>query len=109
MSSIERSRAKFVHSFLIGRDRRHASHRFWELHPRGGDLFLSNQLNDIIRTVETKHLHGAVFAGRDQRLIRAHRHRIVAAGKDEPFGIGGYGPSGLRLKRRLLALEGTLL
>ena len=36
-------------------------------------------------------------------------HRIVAAGKDEPFGIGGYGPSGLRLKRRLLALEGTLL
>lgn len=36
-------------------------------------------------------------------------HRIVAAGKDEPYGIGGYGPSGLRLKRRLLALEGTLL
>lgn len=36
-------------------------------------------------------------------------HRIVAAGKDEPFGIGGYGRSGLRLKRRLLALEGTLL
>jgi methylated-DNA-[protein]-cysteine S-methyltransferase len=36
-------------------------------------------------------------------------HRIVAAGKDEPFGIGGYGASGLRLKRRLLALEGTLL
>ena len=36
-------------------------------------------------------------------------HRIVAAGKDEPFGIGGYGSSGLRLKRRLLAREGTLL
>ena len=36
-------------------------------------------------------------------------HRIVAAGKDEPFGIGGYGSSGLWLKRRLLALEGTLL
>jgi methylated-DNA-[protein]-cysteine S-methyltransferase len=36
-------------------------------------------------------------------------HRIVAAGKDEPFGIGGYGPSGVRRKRRLLALEGTLL
>ncbi len=36
-------------------------------------------------------------------------HRIVGAGKDEPFGIGGYGASGLRLKRRLLALEGTLL
>ncbi len=36
-------------------------------------------------------------------------HRVVAAGKDEPFGIGGYGSSGLRLKRRLLAREGTLL
>jgi O-6-methylguanine DNA methyltransferase len=36
-------------------------------------------------------------------------HRIVASGKDEPFGIGGYGRSGLPLKRRLLALEGTLL
>ncbi|HEX3290551.1 MAG TPA: methylated-DNA--[protein]-cysteine S-methyltransferase [Gaiella sp.] len=36
-------------------------------------------------------------------------HRVVAAGKDEPFGIGGYGSSGLRLKRRLLALEGTVL
>ena len=36
-------------------------------------------------------------------------HRVVAAGKDEPFALGGYGPSGAPLKRRLLALEGTLL
>ncbi len=36
-------------------------------------------------------------------------HRIVAAGRGEPFELGGYGPSGLRLKRRLLALEGTIL
>jgi O-6-methylguanine DNA methyltransferase len=36
-------------------------------------------------------------------------HRVVAAGKEEPFALGGYGPSGQRLKRRLLALEGTLL
>ena len=36
-------------------------------------------------------------------------HRVVAAGRDEPYLLGGYGPSGTRLKRRLLALEGTLL
>jgi methylated-DNA-[protein]-cysteine S-methyltransferase len=36
-------------------------------------------------------------------------HRIVATGKGEPFEIGSYGPAGLRLKRRLLAVEGTLL
>jgi O-6-methylguanine DNA methyltransferase len=31
-------------------------------------------------------------------------HRVVAAG-----GIGGYGSSGVRVKRRLLALEGVVL
>lgn len=36
-------------------------------------------------------------------------HRIVAAGRGEPFELGGYGPPGSRLKRRLLALEGTIL
>lgn len=36
-------------------------------------------------------------------------HRVVGAGKDEPFDLGGYGPGGDALKRRLLALEGTLL
>ena len=36
-------------------------------------------------------------------------HRVVAAGRDEPFALGGYGPSGRGLKRRLLELEGTLL
>ena len=36
-------------------------------------------------------------------------HRIVGAGRDEPYELGGYGPSGTRIKRRLLALEGTLL
>ena len=36
-------------------------------------------------------------------------HRIVAAGRGEPFELGPYGSSGARLKRRLLALEGTLL
>jgi O-6-methylguanine DNA methyltransferase len=36
-------------------------------------------------------------------------HRVVAAGRGEPYELGGYGSSGVRLKRRLLALEGTLL
>jgi methylated-DNA-[protein]-cysteine S-methyltransferase len=36
-------------------------------------------------------------------------HRIVAAGRGEPYELGGYGPGGLGLKRRLLALEGTVL
>ena len=36
-------------------------------------------------------------------------HRVVAAGKDEPFELGGYGSGGNALKRRLLALERTLL
>ena len=36
-------------------------------------------------------------------------HRVVAAGAEEPFRLGGYGAAGPRLKRRLLALEGTLL
>jgi methylated-DNA-[protein]-cysteine S-methyltransferase len=36
-------------------------------------------------------------------------HRVVAAGKDEPFELGGYGAGGSALKRRLLALEQTLL
>ena len=30
-------------------------------------------------------------------------------GRTEPYEIGTYGPSGVGLKRRLLALEGTLL
>jgi O-6-methylguanine DNA methyltransferase len=36
-------------------------------------------------------------------------HRVVAAGTVEPFELGGYGSAGPALKRRLLALEGTLL
>ncbi len=36
-------------------------------------------------------------------------HRVVASGNGEPFALGGFGSSGAHLKRRLLALEGTLL
>ena len=36
-------------------------------------------------------------------------HRVVAAGRGEPYELGAYGPSGRPTKRRLLALEGTIL
>jgi methylated-DNA-[protein]-cysteine S-methyltransferase len=36
-------------------------------------------------------------------------HRVVAAGRGEPYELGAYGPSGRGLKRRLLAVEGTFL
>jgi methylated-DNA-[protein]-cysteine S-methyltransferase len=36
-------------------------------------------------------------------------HRVVASGADEPYALGGYGSAGASLKRRLLALEGTVL
>jgi O-6-methylguanine DNA methyltransferase len=49
------------------------------------------------------------FCAGNRRSLVVPCHRVVAAGRDEPFALGGYGPSGQRLKRRLLALEGTLL
>jgi methylated-DNA-[protein]-cysteine S-methyltransferase len=51
---------------------------------------------------------GSFCAGNRWSLV-VPCHRVVAAGHDEPFEIGGYGSSGPALKRRLLALEGTLL
>jgi len=36
-------------------------------------------------------------------------HRVVAAGRGEPFELGGYGAPGGHLKRRLLAVEWTIL
>jgi methylated-DNA-[protein]-cysteine S-methyltransferase len=51
---------------------------------------------------------GSFCAGNRWSLV-VPCHRVVAAGRDEPFEIGGYGSSGPALKRRLLALEGTLL
>ena len=49
------------------------------------------------------------FCARNRLSLVVPCHRVVAAGRDEPFVLGGYGASGRRLKRRLLALEGTLL
>ena len=51
---------------------------------------------------------GSFCAGNRWSLV-VPCHRVVAAGQDEPFALGGYGPGGNALKRRLLALEGTLL
>jgi methylated-DNA-[protein]-cysteine S-methyltransferase len=49
------------------------------------------------------------FCARNRWSLVVPCHRVVAAGKDEPFELGGYGPGGNALKRRLLALEQTLL
>ena len=49
------------------------------------------------------------FCARNRWSLVVPCHRIVAAGKDEPFELGGYGSGGNALKRRLLALEQTLL
>lgn len=51
---------------------------------------------------------GSFCAGNRLSLV-VPCHRVVAAGRAEPYEIGSYGPSGVALKRRLLALEGTVL
>jgi O-6-methylguanine DNA methyltransferase len=51
---------------------------------------------------------GTFCAGNTLSLV-VPCHRVVAAGRGEPYELGGYGSSGRRLKRRLLALEGTFL
>lgn len=51
---------------------------------------------------------GSFCAGSTLSLV-VPCHRVVAAGRGEPYALGAYGSSGARLKRRLLALEGTLL
>lgn len=49
------------------------------------------------------------FCARNRWALVVPCHRVVAAGGAEPFALGGYGPGGRALKRRLLALEGTFL
>jgi methylated-DNA-[protein]-cysteine S-methyltransferase len=49
------------------------------------------------------------FCARSVLALVVPCHRIVAAGREEPYVLGRYGPTGTALKRRLLALEGTLL
>ena len=52
---------------------------------------------------------GGSFCARNLLSLVVPCHRVVAAGRDEPYVLGPYGPSGAHVKRRLLALEGTLL
>jgi methylated-DNA-[protein]-cysteine S-methyltransferase len=49
------------------------------------------------------------FCARNGLALVVPCHRVVAVGRGEPYELGGYGPSGRRLKRRLLELEGTFL
>jgi methylated-DNA-[protein]-cysteine S-methyltransferase len=49
------------------------------------------------------------FCARNRFSLVVPCHRVVAAGRGEPYEIGAYGPSGIGVKRRLLALEGTIL
>jgi methylated-DNA-[protein]-cysteine S-methyltransferase len=49
------------------------------------------------------------FCARNVLSLVVPCHRIVAAGREEPYVLGRYGSTGTALKRRLLALEGTLL
>lgn len=49
------------------------------------------------------------FCARNCLSLVVPCHRVVSAGRGEPYELGAYGPSGTALKRRLLALEGTLL
>jgi methylated-DNA-[protein]-cysteine S-methyltransferase len=49
------------------------------------------------------------FCARNRFSLVVPCHRVVAAGRGEPYEIGAYGSSGIGLKRRLLALEGTIL
>jgi methylated-DNA-[protein]-cysteine S-methyltransferase len=49
------------------------------------------------------------FCARNRLSLVVPCHRVVGAGRGEPYEIGAYGPSGVGLKRRLLALEGTVL
>jgi methylated-DNA-[protein]-cysteine S-methyltransferase len=49
------------------------------------------------------------FCARNRLSLVVPCHRVVAAGRGEPYEIGAYGSSGIGLKRRLLALEGTVL
>lgn len=49
------------------------------------------------------------FCAESRHALVVPCHRVVAAGRGEPFELGGYGAPGARLKRRLLALEGTIL
>jgi len=73
-----------------------------------GDLVSYGELAAVAGRPRAARAAGSFCAGNRFALV-IPCHRVVAAGRGEPYELGGYGPSGQRLKRRLLALEGTLL
>ncbi len=73
-----------------------------------GEVVTYGGLAGLARRPRAARAAGSFCAGNRWSLV-VPCHRVVAAGKDEPFELGGYGSAGPALKRRLLALEGTLL
>jgi len=75
---------------------------------RWGDVVSYGGLAALAGRPRAARAAGAFCAANRYSLV-VPCHRVVAAGRGEPYELGGYGPSGRSLKRRLLALEGTLL
>lgn len=75
---------------------------------RWGDVVTYGGLAALAGRPRAARAAGSFCAGNRLSLV-VPCHRVVAAGHGEPYAIGAYGPSGIGLKRRLLALEGTLL
>jgi methylated-DNA-[protein]-cysteine S-methyltransferase len=75
---------------------------------RWGDVVTYGGLAALAGRPRAARAAGSFCAGNRFSLV-VPCHRVVAAGQGEPYAIGAYGPSGIALKRRLLALEGTLL
>jgi len=73
-----------------------------------GDVVTYGELAALAGSPRAARAAGSFCAKGSLALVVPY-HRIVAAGRDERYVLGGYGASGVRLKRRLLALEGTLL
>jgi methylated-DNA-[protein]-cysteine S-methyltransferase len=73
-----------------------------------GDVVTYGSLAALAGRPRAARAAGTFCAGNTLSLV-VPCHRVVGAGRGEPYVLGGYGPSGAALKRRLLALEGTLL
>ena len=73
-----------------------------------GDVVTYGELAALAGRKRAARAAGSFCAGNRLSLV-VPCHRVVAAGRGEPYEIGAYGPSGVGLKRRLLALEGTVL
>ena len=73
-----------------------------------GDVVAYGELAALAGRPRAARAAGSFCAGNRLSLV-VPCHRVVATGRGEPYEIGAYGPSGVGLKRRLLALEGTVL